>query len=300
MAYCTVLDAIRISGIFNQTLNEAVGTGDGSETSFTFDNDNIVKTSEKVYVAGTLQTRDTDYSINNETGVITFLSTPPGNSEAVTAHYKYYPDSVDFTNDDVEDLISDADAEIDNWTGKSFENGTTQTDYFEGRGEKVMASDQVETGQFYTESFEDKYVLLLTKYPVQSITSLQFLEDDGTVDETLTENTDFHSWENGKIQLITSSIPAGKGKKKVKVTYTYGYSSVPRLVKRLSATLTAIMMFVNLTGGSFDEITSYTLGPKSVAVGEPYMNMREAIKRLEEQKAMLLKQVGREVRTAVI
>ena len=299
MAYCVVKDVVRIGGMFNQVINESLGIGNAKTTEFSFAFKNTVKETDVIYVDGTEQTRDTDYTINFNNGVITFLAAPNQNV-AITADYKYYPDSVDITNDDIEELILDADDEIEVWTGKKYDDATSATEYFQGRGEKISASDQVKSGQFFTETFEDKYVLMLSNYPVQSITSLQFLDDDLTVDETLTENEDYQWWDYGKIQLITSSIPKGVGKKKVKIIYTYGYTSVPRIVKKLSATITAIMIFVTLTGGSFDEITSYTLGPKSVAVGEPYMNMREAVKRLDEEKMRLLNQVGREIRQVVI
>jgi len=298
--YSTVLDVARLSGIYSQILNEAVGTGDGSATAFTLDESNVVKDSETVYVAGVAKTQGTDYNINNEAGTITFLL-PPAQGAAITANYKYFPDSVDITNDDVEEVIQDADAEIEEWTGKKWTDANAYTEYFEGRSEKQTTAQAGEESQYSTETWDERYVLLLTKYPVQGVSKIEFLDDDGTVDDTLTEaNEDYHWWSNGKIQLIGNSIPVGKGKKKVKVTYTYGASSVPRNIKNLSAAIAGIIIFVNLTGGSFDEITSYTLGPKSVSVGEPYMNMREAINKLEQMRDRILNQIGRDFRTVVI
>lgn len=300
MPYCTVLDVIRKSGIYNQVINEAVGTGDAQADEFPLENNNLIRNSETIYLDGTAQTRDTNYNINFRTGVITFLSTP-GDGVAITATYKYFSDTVDLTNEDIDEFIADADVEINEWTGKIFTESGEVTETFEGRKQKIKATDSVSEGQHYSESFEDKYVLILPNYPVLSVSKIELLDDDGTVDDTLDETEpDYHWWDHGKIQLITTSIPAGPGKKKVKVYYTYGYASVPRLIKSLSAVIAAIMAFVNLTGGSYDEITSYTLGPKSVSVGEPYMNMREAIKRLTERKERLLNQVGREFRTVVI
>lgn len=299
LTYCTVLDVVRISGISNQILNESVGTGDASETEFTLNNPNIVEDSEIIYLNGTAKTRDTDYTINNNTGTITFM-TAPATGVAITVKYKFFPDTVDLDNDDMNDFITQADAEIENWTGKKFTNANEVIEYFEGRKQKIQATDSVEEGQYYSESFEDKYVIMLSNYPVLSITSLEFIGDDLAVDDTLTENTDFHWFDYGKITLITSSKPEGPGKKRIKVTYTYGYTEVPAIVKRLSAVMASIMAFVNLTGGSYDEITSYTLGPKSVSVGEPYMNMRAAIEKLEVMKTQLLNEIGREFRMVVI
>lgn len=300
MPYSTVLDVARISGISNQIINESVGTGDGSTKAFSLDNKNVVENSETVYVKGIAKTRDTDYAINFNNGTISIHS-PPALNDTITADYKYFPDTVDLTNDDIDAFIEQADTEIENWTGKKFSNANTVTEWFPGRSEKIAATDSVEEGQYFSESFEDKYVIMLSNYPVQSVTSLEFMDDDGTtVDETLVENTDYHVWDYGKIVLITSSIPKGKGKRKVKIVYTYGYTSVPTVVAKLSAVMAAILAFVNLTGGSFDEITSYTLGPKSVGVGEPYMNMRAAMVKLEELKKNLMNQIGREFRMVVI
>lgn len=297
--YCNILDVARISGIYNQILNESVGTGNGTTTKFDLDENNVVDDSETVYVAGVAKTQGNDYNINNEAGTITFLS-PPSQGATITINYKYFSDSVDITNEDIEEIIRDADAEIDNWTGKTWTSGNSAIDYFEGRSDKTTVGIIGEESQYSTSTWDERYVMLLSHYPVQSITSIQFLDDDGTVDDTLTENTDYHWWENGKVQLIGNRIPVGKGKKKVKIVYTYGTSSVPRIVKNLSAAIAAIMLFVNMTGGSYDEITSYTLGPKSVSVGEPYMNMRAAIERLEQMRDRLLNEIGREFRTIVI
>ena len=128
------------------------------------------------------------------------------------------------------------------------------------------------------------------------------MDDDGTtVDTALVENTDYHIWlDTGKIRIFTSSIPTGKGKKKVRAIYNYGESSVPVLVRELSATIAAIRCFVNLTGGSYDEPTSWILGPESVGVGEPYMNMRAAVVELEKKREYLFKALGRKVRTVIV
>jgi len=67
---------------------EAVGTGDGTTTDFTLANAPVEVDSEVVYVDGVAQTRDTDYSINYETGVISFVTAPPSGA-AITADYDY-------------------------------------------------------------------------------------------------------------------------------------------------------------------------------------------------------------------
>ncbi len=67
---------------------EQVGIGDGATTSFNLDHTKIVPGSEKIYLDDELKTRDTDYTINNDTGVITFTNAP-GNGVVITADYTY-------------------------------------------------------------------------------------------------------------------------------------------------------------------------------------------------------------------
>ena len=62
---------------------EAVGTGDGDATVFTLANNPVLTNSETVYLDGASQTRDTDYTINFDTGAITFTAAP-GAGVAVT------------------------------------------------------------------------------------------------------------------------------------------------------------------------------------------------------------------------
>jgi len=133
------------------------------------------------------------------------------------------------------------------------------------------------------------------------MTSLEFLNDDGSVETELTENDDYHVWnDTGKIRLITNTIPVGKGKKKVKAVYQYGASSAPVTVRELCATLAGINALVNLTGGSYDDVTSFTLGPLSVGVGEPYFNMKAAIMEMRKSTKRLFNSIGRSFRTVVI
>jgi len=65
-------------------VGEAVGTGDGTTTVFTLANAPVEVESETVYVDGVAQTRGTDYSINYETGDITFVTAPPSGLDSRT------------------------------------------------------------------------------------------------------------------------------------------------------------------------------------------------------------------------
>jgi len=67
---------------------ESVGTGDGTTTVFNLQESPVLENSETVYVDGTAQTRDTDYTIDYDTGQITF-TTAPASGAAITADYTH-------------------------------------------------------------------------------------------------------------------------------------------------------------------------------------------------------------------
>lgn len=71
-----------------EVTNEAVGTGDGSNPTFTLDWQPIIADSQVVSVDGTPQTEGVDYTIVDATGVITFEAGHiPGVGALVTAVY---------------------------------------------------------------------------------------------------------------------------------------------------------------------------------------------------------------------
>jgi archaellin len=87
------VEATKTSKSLTTVTAEAVGTGDGVDTSFTLASSPVHSKSETIYVAAVAKTRDTDYTINFDTGAITFTSAP-ANSSAITADYKYGHDAV--------------------------------------------------------------------------------------------------------------------------------------------------------------------------------------------------------------
>jgi len=83
---------------------ETVGTGDGTTTEFNLANRCLQTNTETIYVDGVAQVRDTDYSIDYDTGKITF-TTAPASGAVITADYTYFkwtPLNVSF------DLYSDS------------------------------------------------------------------------------------------------------------------------------------------------------------------------------------------------
>ncbi|MCK5019043.1 MAG: hypothetical protein KAS32_18425 [Candidatus Peribacteraceae bacterium] len=117
----------------------------------------------------------------------------------------------------------------------------------------------------------------------------------------------FESW--GEITFIAKTIPDGT--RNVKVRYKYGSATVPKKVRELSASLAGCACFFAMIGGSFDDVTSYTIPEMSVSKGEPYTNMRAAIIELQKKiwggepgergkyQIGLMQEVGREIKFEV-
>lgn len=77
------------NGTLTAVTAEAVGTGNGVLTAFTLAQKPVIPGSQTVKLAGTAKTYGTDYTINFDTGVVTF-TTAPANTVAVTADYTWY------------------------------------------------------------------------------------------------------------------------------------------------------------------------------------------------------------------
>lgn len=111
---------------------------------------------------------------------------------------------------------------------------------------------------------------------------------DVVSDSVALSAVEWESW--GKISFPGYSIPDGT--RNLLINYNHGYSTTPALVQELSAVHASIRALVYITGGSFDDVTSAQLGSKSVSVGEPYMNMREALNMLKMRSKELLRLLG--------
>ena len=84
---------------------EAIGIGDAVNTIFNLSKYPVVPNSAKIYVNNVLQEITTDYSLNEETGVITFeAGSIPADGHAVAAEYGFYLRGM-FNQDSFEDQI---------------------------------------------------------------------------------------------------------------------------------------------------------------------------------------------------
>lgn len=179
--------------------------------------------------------------------------------------------------------ITDADAEIDKMYQKSFNNATEVTEWHD-----VEDLDEDEKIS----------ILFLDMRPVQSITSMGSYDTYGNLVITWTSDDYWLDAKMGRIRLRTKEFV--QQNHRIKIVYEYGFDSVPQEIESLSAMITGMRAIIHQIGGTYDDVTSYSLpSGVSIGVGEPYTNMREALSRLEKQKTQLLASIG-QLRTSLL
>lgn len=149
--------------------------------------------------------------------------------------------------------ISAAENYVETYTGRKFEVSDDETRYYDGAGGRTFYLDDI-----------------------VSITSVQTLDLDGsTVDQSLTENTDYFAYPlNDTPKHILKLAPEGsnigkwpKGKKRIKVVGNFGYqSSVPDDIKLAITQLVSEIINVGRQGAE-GGISSESLGDYSVTYG---------------------------------
>jgi len=97
----------------------------------------------------------------------------------------------------------------------------------------------------------------------------------------------------GRLTFITESVPDGI--KNVRVKYAAGVTSNDKdynIGLDLETCYAALQCVVAMTGGSYDDETSFTLGAKAVTVGEVYVNIREVTQQIKSEIKELLSMLG--------
>lgn len=134
-----------------------------------------------------------------------------------------------------------------------------------------------------SETGDDTTTYYTLQYPVQ-------LLESATINTTSINTSNIFLWGNsGKLKLNTTSnnnttVWTSAYEQKNVIKYWYGVYPIPRLVKKYTAIIAAMQSLVNQIGGTFDDITSYSLPEFTASKGEPYTNIRETIMRLDNQR----------------
>ena len=128
-----------------------------------------------------------------------------------------------------------------------------------------------------------------TTYTISPKINQASMDQDNVIrEEVRLSSVDVNSF--GKLTFLDKSIPDGV--RNVKVKYLVGNSSVPRLVKELTVLFASLRVFSRLTGGSYNEFTSATLGSKAYTQGEQYVNIREVFIQTRKRISDVLRMLG--------
>jgi len=210
---------------YTKVRSEIVGTGDASTTVFSLDHDNLISGSNTIYTDSTVVSTGS-YSINLDDGKITFSSAPASGS-VITADYDY----ADIPDSWIQEILKQADDELERITGRTFTSSTNYTEYLD-----------VEESQstFYLKNYPIIKINYVSANTASSVAdtpawsaSTEGLGNDFIVDS-----------DSGRIRYI-DNLPS-KGERRLKVNYDYGYSTIPETIKEL-AILLAIRKMVNST-----------------------------------------------------
>jgi len=192
-------------------------------------------------------------------------------------------------------LLGLADAEIDSLFNRGFGDANAQVDYLSvylpKRADDLMPNR-----------------IMLSKYPVESVTQFLLLDSSGTTTSTLatitTTNISNKNWQTtdyyidadtGVIELTSQTVQYAPSR--AKITYTYGYSTVPVYVQELSATIAAIRSWLTFMGGNYDRLNSYKLPEMEFDKGDFYKRGQEAISLLTNKANDLASLIGEKYKT---
>jgi len=295
--YCTTLQIARFAGMGVEVQMESLGAGNNIQDSYDLKNGNVLAGSYVLEYANVgssasndtaVMTETTHYTIDKNAGLI--LLTAAGvtllGTDTLYVSYMYSPKHSDTL---IATYLEPASREVDLRTSNYW--GTTKTSYvyYDGYDSGYPQTDQPFGYQIspYPE-FELPYK------SVQTITSVHFLKFDGSVGSTASSDnyrimTDDDGTEDSRL-LVNQSIPNGKAN--VKVTFTHGYTSVPDLVQELTSLIGGIMSLVNISGGSYKDVTGYQLGRLHFQVGEQYINIANTITRMNDRINIILDSLG--------
>jgi len=104
--------------------------------------------------------------------------------------------------------------------------------------------------------------------------------------------------ETGKLIFYDDAVL--NGDLNVRVDYSYGESSVPSYITELSILLASVKSYINLSGGSYDDYTSFTLNSKSATIGEVYVNIREVIFQFKKRIDEIVNMIGKRANVVAV
>lgn len=180
------------------------------------------------------------------------------------------------TRDEIIPLIKESMGEIDAMMGKSFQYGTSVTQWFDTN----RADDEVKVTSIY-----------LNYKPIIDITSMKEYDVNNNLITTHEAADYFINLNTGRITLLSKQFT--KQVHRVEVIYTYGAIEVPQNISSLCAIFSAMRLLIHQVGGTYDDVTSWSAAGLNISVGEPYMNMSRSIEFLQKEATRVIANIGR-------
>jgi len=207
MAYATALEFAEYSGLGLRVVDENVGTGDGAEDSYDLDHDNIVDGSYTLSYAAsgsndfTALTETTHYTLDKESGRI--LLTAGGitelGSNILYATY-WYLDA--FNDAQITQLLTQAQAEVELVTGKTWDTLSDQTDYFKG----WRRYDYPVTEGPYDVAYVQNDRVACKRYPIQDVYNVYMMNKPTTFNYVLNQSASFTDITSDASSIIESPV----------------------------------------------------------------------------------------------
>lgn len=293
--YCsTPLEVAQISGIGIAIQLEELGTGDGANRSFDTENPNILQDSYTVYYGESgnnsnqlsILEEGTDYQIAIDDGRI-YLFESGVTKLSTNLLYISYTYSPQQSNTVLVNYLTKAGVEVEKITGNYWGSPKQSIEYFDG-----YTSGYPQTDKPYGNQIENlpEFELKNKGVSVSTTPTVEFLDFTGSVSGDV--DSTYVQWdEDGRILVGPYTIP--NGKRNVKITYTHGYDETPELIQELCALVSGLMALVNISGGSYKDVSTYTLGRKTFSIGQVYVNIESSIKQMNARIESILDMVGR-------
>jgi len=195
------------------------------------------------------------------------------------------------------DMITDASRELEVLTGRKWGDANAETEYLDGPRQDM---------------FENRVLtIMLSYFPVQSITQFLELNLDGSTNHTYgnlttgqisngygadTDGEYVIDANIGKITLLSRTVP--EGPKRIKISYTYGYTTTPTEIAEITACMAGLKAISFITGGIYDGVKSYSVPEMNVGK-EQSERLQKLVDYLSNRITTLLDSptVGRRERT---
>ena len=83
-------------------------------------------------------------------------------------------------------------------------------------------------------------------------------------------------FKKGRVHFYVLFVLAMRTYNNIRVSGKYGNLEIPNVVKRMCKLLSAINIMVYLTNGSFDNVSTFSMGSANWSIGQAYVNLKES------------------------